>query len=127
MEKRRDSVCEVRSGEAVAAEPELRAISFVGNDACLVAALRSRQPAAIAAFYDRYAQHMLKLLVRILGQDPELEDVHHEVFVRALGSIESLEDPSCLTKWMVSVAVHSARTCLQSALSAETSEVVKER
>ena len=113
MEKRRDSVCEVRSGEAVAAEPELRAISFVGNDACLVAALRSRQPAAIAAFYDRYAQHMLKLLVRILGQDPELEDVHHEVFVRALGSIESLEDPSCLTKWMVSVAVHSARTCLQ--------------
>lgn len=113
MEKRRDSVVGVSTAETIAAEPELRAISFVGNDASLVAALRNRQPAAIAAFYDRYAQHMLKLLVRILGQDPELEDVHHEVFVRALGSIHRLEDPSCLTKWMVSVAVHSARTCLQ--------------
>ncbi len=56
---------------------------------------------------------MLRILVRILGQDSELEDVHHEVFVRALSSIETLEDPACLTKWMVSVAVFSARTCLQ--------------
>ena len=38
---------------------------------------------------------MLRLLVRILGRDAELEDVLHEVFVRALSSIESLQDPSC--------------------------------
>jgi RNA polymerase sigma-70 factor (ECF subfamily) len=55
----------------------------------------------------------LKILVRILGNDPELEDVHHEVFVRALSSIHRLKDPGCLTPWMVSVAVFSARTCLQ--------------
>lgn len=92
---------------------EPRTISFVGDDASLVAALQEGHPAAVAAFHDRYAAHMLKLLVRILGNDPELEDVHHEVFVRALSSIASLKDPACLTKWMVSVAVFSARTCLQ--------------
>lgn len=90
-----------------------RAISFAGDDASLVAALERRHPAAVAAFHDRYAQHMLRILVRILGRDPELEDVHHEVFVRALSSIGTLKDPACLTKWMVSVAVFSARTCLQ--------------
>lgn len=105
------------TGLAPTVEPALvrepRTISFAGDDANLVAALQKRHPAAIAAFYDRFAGHTLKILARILGQDPDLEDVHHEVFVRALSSIASLKDPACLTKWMVSVAVFSARTCLQ--------------
>lgn len=92
---------------------EARAIAFIGDDASLVAALRHRQPAALAAFHDRYATHMLRMLVRILGQDSELEDLLHEVFVRALRSIDTLRDPSCLTAWMVKVAVLTARTCLQ--------------
>lgn len=101
------------ASRAPALDREARTISFVGDDHSLVAALREGHPAAIAAFHDRYAEHMRRLLVRILGHDSELEDVHHEVFLRALSSISSLEDPECLTKWMVSVAVFSARTCLQ--------------
>ena len=89
------------------------AIAFIGDDASLVAALRSGHPAALAAFHDRYATHMLRILVRILGRDNDLEDVLHEVFVRALGSLHGLRDPSCLTPWMVKVAVFTARTCLQ--------------
>jgi RNA polymerase sigma-70 factor (ECF subfamily) len=92
---------------------EARTIAFLGDDASLVAALRSGHPAALAAFHDRYATHMLRILVRILGQDAELEDVLHEVFVRALGSLHGLRDPACLTPWMVKVAVLTARTCLQ--------------
>ena len=92
---------------------EARAIAFIGDDASLVSALRSRHPAAVAAFHDRYATHMLRILVRILGQDRDLEDLHHEVFVRALSSIDGLRDPGCLTPWMVKVAVLTARTCLQ--------------
>jgi RNA polymerase sigma-70 factor (ECF subfamily) len=92
---------------------EARGISFAGDDASLVAALQKRQPAAMAAFHDRYAEHMLRILVRSLGHDSELEDLHHEVFVRALSSIARLEDPACLSKWMVSVAVFTAKGCLQ--------------
>jgi RNA polymerase sigma-70 factor, ECF subfamily len=92
---------------------DARGIAFLGDDASLVAALRGGHPAALAAFHDRYAKHMLRVLVRILGQDADLEDVLHEVFVRALGSLASLRDPACLTPWMVKVAVLTARTCLQ--------------
>jgi RNA polymerase sigma-70 factor, ECF subfamily len=90
-----------------------REISFVGDDESWVRALVERQPAAIAAFYDRYADHVLRILARILGGDQDLSDVHHEAFVRALGSMASLRDPSRLTAWVTSVAVFSARTCLQ--------------
>jgi RNA polymerase sigma-70 factor (ECF subfamily) len=92
---------------------DARGIAFIGDDAALVAALRSGHPAALAAFHDRYATHMLRILVRVLGQDRDLEDVLHEVFVRALSSLHSLRDPGCLTPWMVKVAVLTARTCLQ--------------
>jgi RNA polymerase sigma-70 factor, ECF subfamily len=78
-----------------------------------VLSLAERQPAAIAAFYDRYADHVLRILARILGADQDLSDVHHETFVRALGSIANLKDASRLTAWVTSVAVFSARTCLQ--------------
>lgn len=90
-----------------------RGITFVGDDAALVDALRERKPAAVAAFHDRYAQYVLRILVRILGHDVDLKDVHHEAFVRALSSIASLRDPKRLTQWMTSVAVLTAKTCIQ--------------
>jgi RNA polymerase sigma-70 factor (ECF subfamily) len=88
-------------------------VSFLGDEEAWVRALAERQPAAVAAFYDRFAGRVLRVLARILGSDQDLSDVHHEAFVRALGSIASLKDPSRLTAWITSVAVLSARTCLQ--------------
>jgi hypothetical protein len=77
---------DVRSGS----DRDARGIAFIGDDAALVAALRSGHPAALAAFHDRYATHMLRMLVRVLGQDRDLEDVLHEVFVRALSSLRQV-------------------------------------
>jgi RNA polymerase sigma-70 factor, ECF subfamily len=93
--------------------PESRRVSFAGDAVALVEAVRARQPAAIAAFYDLHAEHVHRLLARILGSDQDLRDVHHDVFVRALGSIDDLRDPACLKAWISSVAVLTARTCLQ--------------
>lgn len=90
-----------------------RGITFMGDDAALVEALRERKPAAVAAFHDRYAKYVLRVLVRILGHDRDLQDVLHEAFVRALGSIAQLRDASRLTPWMTSVAVLTARSCIQ--------------
>jgi RNA polymerase sigma-70 factor, ECF subfamily len=90
-----------------------RTIGFAGDAEALVKALRDGQPAAIAAFYDRYAERVWRVLVRILGRDQELDDVHHEAFLRALGAIRSVENPARLDAWITSVAVHTAKTCLQ--------------
>ena len=64
------------SGTAAAAlrgDAGSRAIGFVGDDARLVEALRERHPTAIAAFYDRFAPRMLRILARIRAEGPSGE------------------------------------------------------
>ena len=83
------------------------------DDAALVAALWAQSPGAIEALHDRYGDFVQRILCRMLGADRELMDVHHDVFVRALGSLRDLRNPSSLKSWLTSVAVFTARTCIQ--------------
>ena len=83
------------------------------DDAALVDALRERHRSAVAIFYERYAEHVRRVLVRVLGVDGELDDVHHDVFARALASVHQLADPGALRGWITSVAVFTARTHLR--------------
>jgi len=87
-------------------------IAFL-SDAALVEGLRLRQAAAIHTFYDRYSSRVLRILQRLLGNERELSDVHHDVFVRALQSIRGLKDPSRLEPWLTGVAVFTARSTIQ--------------
>lgn len=60
-----------------------------------------------AAFYDRYARAVHALVFRLMGPDHELDDVVHDVFVRALESLPRLRDPSALRSWLFGVAVRT--------------------
>ncbi|MBI5534811.1 MAG: sigma-70 family RNA polymerase sigma factor [Deltaproteobacteria bacterium] len=82
------------------------------DDSALVEALKQGDPVALADWYDRFAPDVLRVLSRILGPDLDLADIHHDVFVRALSSIRTLNDPSALRPWLISVAVHTARTAI---------------
>jgi RNA polymerase sigma-70 factor (ECF subfamily) len=101
-----------QSPEPTSPAAVVRPLAFV-TDAELVSGLVERDRAAIEAFYDRYAGHVMRVLARILGAEPELDDLHHEVFVRALESIDSLVEPSAARAWLTSVAVFTAKTCIQ--------------
>ena len=90
-----------------------RPLPFTGDDTALLAALKVGHPGAVAAFYDRFATHVQRILLRVLGGDRELADVHHDVFVRALGSIGDVIEPAALKAWVTQVAVFTARTCIQ--------------
>ena len=79
----------------------------------LVEGVRARNPAALGELHDRFAQPMLRILLRILGPDRELADLHHDAFVRALESIGELRDPQALPSWMAAVAVHTARAAIE--------------
>jgi RNA polymerase sigma-70 factor (ECF subfamily) len=83
------------------------------EDAKLVAGVRAGEPEALALLHQRFARPVLRILLRILGPDHELEDVHHDVFVRALQSLSQLRDPSALRGFMSAIAVHTARACLE--------------
>lgn len=92
--------------------PQLAKVAFVGDDAALVEGFRRGDPGARAALYDRHADHVHRVLYRILGVHPDLADLHHDVFVRAIGSIGRLEDPAALKGWLTMIAVHVAHTAI---------------
>lgn len=87
-------------------------VTFAGDDAALVDAFRRGDPGARAAFYDRYADHVHRVLYRVLGFDRDLADLHHDVFVRALGSLPRLSDPAALKGWLTMIAVHVAKSAI---------------
>jgi RNA polymerase sigma-70 factor (ECF subfamily) len=79
----------------------------------LVQAIRAREPRALAELHDRFAGSVLRILRRILGPDRELEDLHHDVFVRALRSIDELREPAALPGWLHAIAVHTAQAAIE--------------
>lgn len=90
----------------------VRALPFLGDDAALVEGLRAGNPNACAALVDRFSDHVLRVLVRILGRHPDVEDLHHDVFVRALSAAHDVRDPSALKGWVTIIAVNLARTAI---------------
>jgi RNA polymerase sigma-70 factor, ECF subfamily len=93
----------------IPSERVVRAFRFAGDDGALVKALREGHPGASAALYDRYASHVQRVIVRILGFDSDIEDLLQEVFLQALGSVSTIEDGNRLRAWITIVAVHTAR------------------
>jgi RNA polymerase sigma-70 factor (ECF subfamily) len=56
---------------------------------------------------------MSGMLYRILGPDPELNDILQDCFVRALSSIDQVREPEALDSWVMGVTVMTAKTHLQ--------------
>jgi RNA polymerase sigma-70 factor (ECF subfamily) len=85
----------------------------MGDDRALVKALLDGHRAAKAELFDRYAPHVERILIRILGHDHELADLLHEVFARSLAGLGTLEDPSALKGWLTGITVFTARECIR--------------
>jgi len=79
------------------------------SDAALSRALQAGEPWAGAALFDRYAVHVRRVLVRVMGPDPEIADLLQDVFVAALASIDRLSDPGALKAWLTRTAIFMAR------------------
>jgi RNA polymerase sigma-70 factor, ECF subfamily len=87
----------------------LTPLTFVGDDAALVQALRAGHPGAAAAFYDRYSTHVRAMLRSALGPDDDVPDLLQEVFIRALDGIAALREVDKLASWLAAIAVFVAR------------------
>ena len=84
-------------------------LTFVGDDAALVEALRAGHPGAVAALYDRYAVQVRQTLRSILGPDDDIPDLLQEVFIRALDRIGKLREVDRLASWLTTMAVFVGR------------------
>jgi len=91
----------------------VRGLPFEGDEAELVKSMLAGHASAAAAYYDRYAEVVHSLAFRILGPDPDLEDVVHDVFVRALESLPTLRDRYALRSWTLGITVFTVRIRIQ--------------
>ena len=85
----------------------VRSLPFEGDETALVAAMCSGRLDAGAAFYDRHVRSIHALVFRLMGPDGEIDDVVHDVFVRALESLPRLRDPAALRSWLFGIAVRA--------------------
>jgi RNA polymerase sigma-70 factor (ECF subfamily) len=85
-------------------------VSFVGDDEALLDGLKRGQPGAMLALFDRYAPLVERILARIVGTDPDLPDLVHEVFAGMLAGAAKVRKAAALKDWLTSVAVFRART-----------------
>ncbi len=101
---------EARSSVVRELHPRARAERSDGMpDALLVAEIRNGSTTAAGIFFDRYSSHVERLIWSLLGPESEAEDVLHEIFVRALEGIDSVEDPTRLKSWLSGITVFTAR------------------
>jgi RNA polymerase sigma-70 factor (ECF subfamily) len=87
----------------------LTPLTFVGDDAALLQALRAGHPGAAAAFYDQHAAHVHRTLRAALGADEDIPDLLQEVFIRALDRIGKLRDIDRVRSWLTTIAIFVAR------------------
>lgn len=83
-------------------------------DAQIVEGLARGSPSAGRALYDRYGDLVNRLVWRLLGADPEHDDVVHLTFVNVLGSIHKLKNPDSLRSWITGVTVNTVRKEIRS-------------
>jgi RNA polymerase sigma-70 factor (ECF subfamily) len=84
------------------------------SDAGLVAALQAGRDDAREEIVRRCGPDVARVLYRILGPDPELEDVAHDVFLATLASLHRLRHPHALRSFIVSIAVRKVKKLIRS-------------
>lgn len=65
------------------------------------------------AAYRSQARYVAHLALRVLGREPEVDDVVQDVFVAAAASLHRLREPGALHAWLGTVTVRIARRRLR--------------
>ena len=91
----------------------VRILPLAKTDAALVDSLRAGEPGAAEMLFDRYGPYVERLVVRVVGLDPEVPDLVHEVFASALEGVHGLRESGSLKGWIGSIAVFTARLFLR--------------
>jgi RNA polymerase sigma-70 factor, ECF subfamily len=93
--------------------PRPRDGSTDATDERLLAGLRRREGWATAALVERHGQHVRRVLIRVLGDDPEHADLLQDVFTRAWAGIDQVASPASLKAWLTRIAVFTARGAIR--------------
>jgi RNA polymerase sigma-70 factor (ECF subfamily) len=82
--------------------------SLTPDDAALVAACRAGDPRALDEFFHRYVGRVERVLGRLAGATPDLEDMVQHTFLEAFSSFGRFMGEASLATWVTRIAVHVA-------------------
>ena len=85
------------------------AFRFSGDDETMAAAIKSGHPGAMEAMFHRYGEMVERLVVRVLGFDPEIPDLVQDIFVAAYSRIHQLRDNAAIRSWLTSLTILTVR------------------
>jgi RNA polymerase sigma-70 factor (ECF subfamily) len=83
------------------------------DEAILAAAHAGATEQAAALLFDRYAEHVTRVLVRILGTMDEVEDLRQEALLRTLDRMHKVRSADALRGYVTGVTTFVARECLR--------------
>lgn len=93
------------TGRAEHVSPE----PIASDNGSLVALARRDASAGLSLLHKRYASLVNRLVRRLLGPDPDHEDIVQQVFFTILRSVARLRDPEKLDAWVRTVTVNTVR------------------
>lgn len=93
--------------------PAPQLVAVEPSDETLVARVRAGDDAAFRLLYRRHARYVASVVVRICGDDGELDDIVQDTFVRVSQRIDTLRDPARVRPWAVTIAVRITTERLQ--------------
>lgn len=99
-----------KEASSVARLPSGRSFS----DDELVEGLNCGNLQASAAFFDAYCDRVNRLVWRLLGADPEHDDVVNAAFAAIFSSIRTLKDPQALPCWVSTITINTVRREIRS-------------
>jgi RNA polymerase sigma-70 factor, ECF subfamily len=84
-----------------------------GTDAAVVARVRAGDSEAFRALVDQHARAIFRLAFRMLGNEPDADDVVQETFLRAYRQIDRFESRANFGTWLYRIAVNCSLDLLR--------------
>lgn len=84
------------------------------SEATLIALAAAGEARALRTLYNRCEPQVRAFLLRMLGPDPELDDMIQTVFIRAFGALESFRGDSKLSTWLYRICGNTCRNLMRS-------------
>lgn len=103
----------IRSAVLEIATEQRRVVSRADQNAELVERMRSDPVAAAPLLYARFAPPVNRLVWRLLGADPDHNDVVQQIFYRVLKQSKHLREPEKLDSWVHTIAANTVYELLR--------------
>ncbi|HFE47251.1 MAG TPA: sigma-70 family RNA polymerase sigma factor [Nannocystis exedens] len=84
------------------------------SEATLIALAATGDARALRTLYNRCEPQVRAFLLRMLGPDPELDDMIQTVFIRAFGALDSFRGDSKLSTWLYRICGNTCRNLIRS-------------